>query len=157
MELPKSAQRFRAAAEAAGLKFEIREMPDSTRSAEEAAAACDCALGQIVKSLVFAGKESGSPYLLLVSGSNRVDQNAVATIIGEKLDRPNADFVREVTGYSIGGIPPLGFALPVKTWMDEDLLQYDEIFAAAGTPYCIFSASPNDLAKSAGADIIKVT
>ena len=156
MDLPKSAQRFHHAAAKAGLDIEIKEMPDSTRTAEEAASACGCGVGQIVKSLVFAGRTSGSPYLLLVSGENRVNVGKMAKIIGESLDRPDANYVRTHTGYAIGGIPPLGFDTPIKTWIDEDLLRYDEIFAAAGTPRCIFGVAPLKLAGAANAQTISV-
>lgn len=157
MDLPKSAQRFHDAAVKAGLDIHITEMPDSTRTAEEAASACGCGVGQIVKSLVFSGRVSGSPYLLLVSGENRVNVGAMAKIIGEALDRPDANYVRTHTSYAIGGIPPLGFDAPIKTWIDADLLQYDEVFAAAGTPRCIFGIDPQKLAKAANAQTTTVT
>ena len=107
-ELKPAAQRVQAAIDAKGLGGKVRHMPQSTRTAEEAAAACGCSVGQIVKSLVFRGAQSGKPYLLLVSGANRVDEKAVARHLGEALKRPDADYVRGVTGFAIGGIPPLG-------------------------------------------------
>lgn len=139
-----------------GLEVDIRVMGESTRTAEEAAAACGCAVGQIVKSLVFRGAQSGKPYLLLVSGSNRVDEQGVAAAIGEPLERPDAAFVREVTGYAIGGVPPLAHATPLAAYMDEDLMQYDVVWAAGGTPRSIFPAAPSELAKVAGARVIRV-
>lgn len=157
MDLPKSAQRFATAALEAGLEIEIMEMPDSTRTAEEAALACGCGVGQIVKSLIFSGSESGSPFLLLVSGENRVNLRAMAAKTGEALDRPDAQYVRTHTSYSIGGIPPLGFGAPIRTWIDKDLLQYDQVFAAAGTPRCIFGVDPQKLAAAANAQIVTVT
>ncbi len=157
MDLQKSARRFRDAAVEAGLDIHIMEMPDSTRTAEEAASACGCGVGQIVKSLVFSGRTSGAPYLLLVSGENRVNVGAMAKIVGEPLDRPDANYVRTHTGYSIGGIPPLGFDAPIRTWIDKDLLQYDQVFAAAGTPRCIFGADPQKLAEAARAKVTVVT
>jgi prolyl-tRNA editing enzyme YbaK/EbsC (Cys-tRNA(Pro) deacylase) len=157
MDLPKSARRFHDAAIKSGLDIRITEMPDSTRTAEEAASACGCGVGQIVKSLVFSGRVSSSPYLLLVSGENRVNVSAMAKIIGEPLDRPDATYVRTHTSYSIGGIPPLGFDAPIKTWIDEDLLQYDEVYAAAGTPRCIFGVDPQKLARAASAQTTTVT
>lgn len=155
--LPDSALRVQRAARAAGLAVTVREMPSSTRSAEEAAAACGCEIGQIVKSLLFRGKASGEPCLLLVSGSNRVDTGHVAGAIGEALERPDADYVRDVTGYAIGGVPPLGHARPLRAWFDRDLLAHDTVYAAAGTPRCIFSAEPGALAKAAGATVIVMT
>ena len=112
--LPAAAARVEAAAEALGLAIAVRLMPDSTRTAAEAAAACDCAVGQIVKSLIFKGKDTGRPLLLLVSGANRVNEKGVAVTIGEQLTRPDADFARVVTGFAIGGIPPLGHATPLR-------------------------------------------
>lgn len=155
--LPKSAQRVRDAALDAGLTIEVMEMPSSTRTAEDAANACGCAVGQIVKSLVFRGKESAKPYLLLVSGDNRVDQKGVAAHIGEALTRPDADDVRAVTGYAIGGIPPIAHATPLESYVDVDLLKHDVVWAAAGTPNCVFSADPKALAEAIGATTINVT
>ncbi len=149
--LPDAARRVAAAAEALGLDVAVVEMPASTRTAEDAAAACGCTVGQIVKSLVFTGRDSGRPYLLLVSGPNRVDQEAVAALIGEPLDRPNGKAVREITGYAIGGIPPLGHAAPIATYIDPDLLAHDVVWAAAGTPACVFSVAPRRLAEAVGA------
>ncbi len=107
-ELKPAAQKVQAAIDAKGLGGKVRHMPQSTRTAEEAAKACGCSVAQIVKSLVFRGAQSGKPYLLLVSGANRVDEKAVAAHLGEALKRPDADYVRGVTGFAIGGIPPLG-------------------------------------------------
>lgn len=155
-DLPESARRVADAARVAGLDIAIVEMADSTRTAEEAAAACGCAVGQIVKSLVFRGATSGEPLLLLVSGANRVDEKGVAAHLGEKLKRPDADYVRSVTGYAIGGIPPLGHATPLRTYVDRDLLQYDTVWAAAGTPRCVFRSEPRTLIEAAGAEVIPV-
>jgi prolyl-tRNA editing enzyme YbaK/EbsC (Cys-tRNA(Pro) deacylase) len=154
--LPAAAARVQAAAEALGLAVEVRIMPDSTRTAVEAAAACGCTVGQIVKSLVFKGKTSGKPILLLVSGSNRVDEKGVAAVLGEALTRPDADFVRATTGFAIGGIPPLGHAAPVDTWIDEDLLQYLTVWAAAGTPNAVFAVDPAKLREAVGARPLRV-
>jgi prolyl-tRNA editing enzyme YbaK/EbsC (Cys-tRNA(Pro) deacylase) len=140
-----------AAAAAAGLAVEVRAMPESTRTAQEAATACGCALGQIVKSLVFRGEHSGNPYLLLVSGSNRVDEKAAAAVLGEALTRPDADYVRTVTGFAIGGIPPLGFAAGLETVIDRDLLVFDSVWAAAGTPHCVMRLDPRALREATGA------
>lgn len=149
--LPDSAQRVRAAAAAAGLSISVSEMPDSTRTAEDAAAACGCAVAQIVKSLVFTGADSGRAYLLLVSGANRVDEQGMAAILGEPLERPDGRAVRELTGYAIGGIPPLGFPEPMPTVIDEKLLEFDTVWAAAGTPRCVFSVDPRALAAATNA------
>lgn len=156
MSLPPAAQRVQDAAAALGLTVEVREMADSTRTAEDAAAACGVTVGQIVKSLVFAGATSGKPYLLLVSGSNRVNEKGVAAHLGEKLKRMDVDAVRELTGYAIGGIPPFGHASPLATYMDRDLLAYDTIWAAAGTPKAVFRTEPGKLRDAAGAIVIEV-
>jgi prolyl-tRNA editing enzyme YbaK/EbsC (Cys-tRNA(Pro) deacylase) len=157
MELPPAAHRVETAAVELGLRIEVRLMPESTRTAAEAAKAVGSTVGQIVKSLIFKGKQSGRPYLLLVSGTNRVNENAVAHILGEAIERPDADFVREATGFAIGGIPPLGFPTPLHTWMDEDLLQYETVWAAAGTPNAVFAVDPEALRAAVGAHAIKVT
>jgi len=149
-------RRVQDAADRLGLAISVVEMAQSTRTAEEAAAACGCAVGQIIKSLVFRGKQSGKPVLLLVSGSNRVDQAGVATVIGEALDRPDAAFVREVTGFAIGGIPPFGHAQPLRTWIDKDLLQYESVWAAAGSPEAVFEVDPRRLAEAIGATVTEV-
>jgi len=154
--LPDAAARVQAAAEALGLAVEVRVMPDSTRTAADAAAACGCDVGQIVKSLVFRGKTSGKPFLLLVSGSNRVDEKGVAAVLGEALTRPDAEFVRATTGFAIGGIPPLGHASPVETWIDEDLLRYLTVWAAAGTLNAVFAVNPVALRDATGARPLRV-
>jgi prolyl-tRNA editing enzyme YbaK/EbsC (Cys-tRNA(Pro) deacylase) len=156
-ELPASAQRVQDAAVALGLDVPVREMEIPTRTAEEAAAACGVTVGQIIKSLVFLGADSGKPYLLLVSGSNRVNEKGVAAHLGEKLKRPDAEFVRNLTGYAIGGIPPFGHASPLATYVDTDLLQYDVVWAAAGTPRAVFPVDPKRLKDVLGAPAIAVT
>jgi prolyl-tRNA editing enzyme YbaK/EbsC (Cys-tRNA(Pro) deacylase) len=113
-------------------------------------------VGQIVKSLIFKGKSSGRPYLLLVSGTNRVNEKAVAALIGEAIARPDADFVRASTGFAIGGIPPLGHATPLATYLDEDLLQYGTVWAAAGTPNAVFPVDPGRLRDALGATVVSV-
>lgn len=150
-------QRVVDAAAANGLAITISQMGQSTRTAEDAAAACSCAVGQIVKSLVFRGRETGTPFLLLVSGSNRVNERAVARDLGEKLRRPDADDVRELTGFAIGGIPPLGHKAALKTYIDQDLLAFDVVWAAAGTPTSVFDVAPSELARATGATVISVT
>jgi prolyl-tRNA editing enzyme YbaK/EbsC (Cys-tRNA(Pro) deacylase) len=156
-ELASSALKVQHAADALGLKIQVRQMEASTRTAEEAAAACGVTVGQIVKSLVFVGAESGRPYLLLVAGNNRVNEKAMASHLGEKLRRPDADAVRSVTGYAIGGIPPFGHDQPLATYMDADLLTYDVVWAAAGTPRAVFSSAPAALRDATKAQVVRVT
>lgn len=152
----RSTDRVRAAAEAAGLSIEIRAMPQSTRTAEEAAAACGTSVAQIVKSLIFRKAESGEPVLLLVSGGNRVDQEAIKAVIGEPLKRVDADAVRALTGFAIGGVAPLGSLAPLATYMDSDLLVFDTVWAAAGAPHSVFEVAPKALAEAVGATIIPI-
>jgi prolyl-tRNA editing enzyme YbaK/EbsC (Cys-tRNA(Pro) deacylase) len=149
--------RFVAAAAKLGVTVELKEFSESTRTAEEAAAACGCAVGQIVKSLIFKGRKSGASYVLLVSGANRVDQKGVAATIGEALDRPDADHVRGLTGFAIGGIPPFGHDTALATFIDEDLWTYETIWAAAGSPNAVFPTTAAELERAAGAKRIKVT
>lgn len=156
-QLPDSARKVQSAAHALGLDVVVREMEAPTRTAEEAAAACGVTVGQIVKSLVFLGAQSGKPYLLLVSGKNRVNEKGVAVHLGEGLKRPDATKVRDLTGYAIGGIPPFGHDIPLATYMDADLLAYDIVWAAAGTPRTVFSVDPKKLQAATGAEIITVT
>jgi prolyl-tRNA editing enzyme YbaK/EbsC (Cys-tRNA(Pro) deacylase) len=155
--LPASAQRVRDEARRLGLDATIMEMAASTRTAPDAAAACGCEVAQIVKSLVFRGAESGKPYLMLVSGSNRLNETGVAAILGEALTRPDADYVREVTGFAIGGVPPFAHASPMQVFIDEDLVRFGTVWAAAGTPRAVFAVSPSALVKALGAKVIKVT
>jgi prolyl-tRNA editing enzyme YbaK/EbsC (Cys-tRNA(Pro) deacylase) len=156
-DLAPSALKVQQAAAVLGLDVAVREMPGSTRTAAEAAAACGVAVGQIVKSLVFVGAESGRPYLLLVSGTNRVNEKGVAQHLGEKLNWPDADGVRRFTGFAIGGIPPFGHAARLATYMDEDLLRYDVVWAAAGTPRAVFPVDPRRLRDAIAAIVIAVT
>ena len=140
-----SAQRVQDALAARGFAFEVREFPESTRTSAEAAAAVGCDIGQIAKSLVFRAKASNRPVLVMASGANRVDEKAVARLLGEKIGRADADFVRERTGFSIGGVPPVGHSEAIVTLIDRDLLDHAEIWAAAGTPNAVFRLSPDDL------------
>ncbi len=155
--LSDSAQRVQDAARALALDIAVREMAQPTRTAEEAAAACGVTVGQIVKSLVFLGADSRKPYLLLVSGSNRVNEKGVAAHLGEALTRPDANKVRDLTGFAIGGIPPFGHATALSTYIDRDLLQYDTVWAAAGTPRAVFRVDPKILRSATGATVIAVT
>lgn len=143
--LSKSAQKVQKALWEMGLPYEVIELPQSTRSAEEAARAVRCEVGQIAKSLVFRGKNSGRPILVITSGKNRVDEEKLSSYVSEPVEKADADFVREETGFSIGGVPPIGHAKPLVTFIDEDLLDYEEIWAAAGTPNAVFKLSSRDL------------
>lgn len=151
--MSKSVNRMKAAAEAAGLETEILRMPDSTRTAADAAAACGCDVAQIVKSLIFKGGESGKLKLLLVSGANQVDTEKAAALVGEPLERADPTEVRAVTGFAIGGVSPLGHLTPIETWMDESLLGYGKVWAAAGAPNAVFEVTPEALRAASDATL----
>ena len=140
-----SIERVRAVLSASGLALEAVELDASTRTAQEAADAIGCTVSQIVKSLVFRGAQSGEAILILASGTNRVDEKRMAKTAGEALGRADADFVRAETGFAIGGVAPVGHIKPVKTFIDRDLQQYEEIWAAAGKPNAVFRLTPDDL------------
>ena len=149
-----SKERVRQAAASAGLAIDIVTMPEATRTAEEAAAACGCDVAQIVKSLVFEGTDSGKLCLLLVSGANRVDMDRAGASVGEALKRADPVKVRQETGFAIGGVAPIGHTGTISVWMDEDLLEHESVWAAAGAPNAVFSVSPNALQKVIGAQVI---
>ena len=155
-ELSPSAQRVQAALSTLGLELNVVEMPASTRTAPEAAAAVGCDVGQIVKSLVFKGEISGKPILITVSGANRVNEGAAANLLGEPVGKADADFVRQQTGFAIGGVPPVGHTNPLTILVDEDLMQYTEIWAAAGTPNALFRLTPLDLIRMTGGRVAKI-
>ena len=131
-------------------------MPQSTRTAEEAAAACGTSVAQIVKSLVFRKAGSGEPVLFLVSGANRVDQTAIAASVGDRLERMDANEVRALTGFAIGGVAPIGSLTPLATFMDADLMAFETIWAAAGAPYAVFETTPAALAEATSAAIVSL-
>jgi prolyl-tRNA editing enzyme YbaK/EbsC (Cys-tRNA(Pro) deacylase) len=156
-EISNSARRVQDALAALGIEATVVELPDSTRTAVEAAQAIGTTVAQIVKTLVFRGQVSGKAVLIEASGINRVNEKAVAELIGEPILKADADFVREQTGYAIGGIPPLGHAHPMgAVLVDEDLMQYSELWAAAGTPHAIFRLTPNQLVKMAAGKVVSI-
>ena len=140
--------RVRAALSVAGIAAHIEEFPSSTRTAQDAAAAVGSGVGQIVKSLVFLA--GGTPVLALVSGANRLDPQRLAALTGAEIAKADADAVRQATGYAIGGVPPIGFPAPLPTFIDRDLLQYDLVWAAAGTPRHVFPVAPQELLRITG-------
>jgi prolyl-tRNA editing enzyme YbaK/EbsC (Cys-tRNA(Pro) deacylase) len=148
--LSSSAQKVQQTLQHMGYPCRVVEMPDSTRTAIEAAEAIGCTVSQIVKSIVFRGKTTGEAILILASGTNRVDEKLVAGLIGQPIERADADFVREQTGYAIGGIPPVGHVHSLFPIIDQDLLQYEEVWAAAGTPHAVFSLTSKDLQPMTG-------
>ncbi len=154
--LKKSAAKVQAALDELGYELNILEFPASTRTAQEAANAIGCTVGQIAKSLIFKGKESQKPILIIASGANRVNERLVKEYIGEKLTKADADFVLEETGFAIGGVPPVGHTRPITTFIDEDLMLYDEIWAAAGTSNSVFKLTPQILVEITKGRVIKI-
>lgn len=152
----KSAQTIQNILSQEGLDLKVIEFSSSTRTAQEAAQAIGCEVGQIVKSLIFKTTVSNKPVLILVSGPNRVHEKVIEQEVGEKLEKADANFTREVTGFAIGGIPPIGFKQSMKTFIDVDLLQYKELWAAAGTPHTVFCLDPIILQKLTGGKIISL-
>jgi len=144
-----SVQRVREALAAHGLGIEVVELAASTRTAEDAAAAVGCHVAQIVKSLVFRGTTSGRPLLVLVSGTHRASEARLAALAGEAVARADADFVRERTGFAIGGVPPLGHAEALTVLVDRDLMSFPVVWAAAGSPNAVFALAPADLLRVA--------
>jgi prolyl-tRNA editing enzyme YbaK/EbsC (Cys-tRNA(Pro) deacylase) len=140
-----SARRVQDALAQLGFTLNVVELPQSTHTAVEAAAAVGASVGQIVKSLIFRGANSGRAILVLASGPNRVDEAKVATLLGEPLAKGDADFVRAHTGFVIGGVPPVGHSEPMPTFIDEDLLAFGSLWAAAGTPNAVFQLAPMEL------------
>lgn len=138
-----------------GEAFQVVEFDASTRTSEDAAAAIGCKVAEIAKSLVFKAA-SGRPVLVIASGTNRVDEKKVRALIGEKIARADADFVREATGYAIGGVPPLAHATQPVVLIDSDLETFAAIWAAAGTPNAVFRLTPADLVRLTGGQVADV-
>ena len=151
-----AAARVQRVVAAKGFDFAVRELPESTRTAADAAAAVGCAVGDIAKSLIFKARISGRPVLVIASGANRVDTDKVSALLGEKIGKADADFVRLQTGFAIGGVPPVGHAVSIETFIDEDLLVRETIWAAAGTPNALFSFSSRALEPLTGGVVADV-
>lgn len=149
-----SVQKVQAALAARGFSHRVLELPHSTRTAAEAAAALGCRVDQIAKSLVFRGAASGRVVLIIASGAHRVDEARVAAVLGETIEKADAAFVRERTGFAIGGVPPVGHAESPATLIDAALMQWQEIWAAAGTPSSIFRLTPADLVAMTGGRVV---
>ena len=143
--LSKSAQNVQNALLEKHLEFKVIELPSSTRTAVEAAETIGCDVAQIIKSLVFQTKKSHKPILVLASGVNRVNEQVLSELVGEKIEKADADFTRKVTGFAIGGVPPVGHNQHIETFIDEDLLKFNKLWAAAGTPNAVFSLDSANL------------
>jgi Cys-tRNA(Pro) deacylase len=150
-----STDRVKTALAALDIPVQFQELPQSTRTAVQAAQAVQSNVGQIVKSLVFIN-EANQPLLILTSGSNQVDEELVSTTLGHKIRFANADFVRQQTGFAIGGVSPYGLKKEIPIYIDRDLLQHQVIWAAAGSSHAVFSISPQDLVTTTEGKVISV-
>jgi len=151
-----SVVRVAAALQAAGSSAAIVVTAQAAHSAAEAARVLGCDVAQIAKSIIFRGKQSDRPVLVVTSGANRVDEQRVVEAIGEKIGKADADFVKQRTGFSIGGVAPLGHLTPPITLLDQTLLRFAARFPAAGHPNTMFSIAPAELARLTGARICPV-
>jgi len=151
-----TAQKVQELLRSLGCDCTVIEFAKSTRTAQEASQRAGCELGQIVKSLIFRGQTSGKAILVLASGANRVDEAQLSRVTGETIGRADADFVRSATGFAIGGVPPVGYAQSIETYLDEDLLQFASVWAAAGTPNAIFEIPPGELLRITNARVIPI-
>ncbi len=149
-KLSGSARRVQAVLASLGTALEVVELPASTRTAAEAAAAIGCSVAQIAKSLVFRTVSGGKPVIVIASGANRVNEARIAEYLGEPIEKADAAYVRERTGFAIGGVPPIGHAEPIPTIIDEELLALGELWAAAGTPNAVFKLSADSLVRITG-------
>lgn len=154
--LSASSQKVQDTLRARGYPLTVIEAEIPTKTAQQAADFVHCQLGQIVKSLIFRGTASGKPILVLTSGANRVDEKLISAYAGEPIGRADPEFVRAVTGFAIGGVPPVGHLRLMETYLDEDLLQYPSIWAAAGTPNSLFELTPAALQQMTSGKIAAV-
>lgn len=150
-------QRVREYLRSVGVDAPVTEMPSTTRTAKEAAKVIGCSVAQIAKSIIFRTAQSGRPVLVIASGANRVNEHRMSELIGEPIEKATPDFVQESTGFKIGGVPPVGHGNPIETWIDRDLLQFDTIWASAGTPFAVFSIRPDQLQSITAGKIQSVT
>ncbi|MEE6450169.1 YbaK/EbsC family protein [Gottfriedia acidiceleris] len=139
-----------------GYSNKVVELPNSTRTAKEAADALNCEVAQIAKSIIFKLESSDSAVLVVASGINRVNEKQIEKILNDKLGKADADFVREQTGFVIGGVSPIGHKNQITTFIDEDLLQYKEVWAAAGHPKAIFQLTPTELIEMTKGKVVKI-
>jgi len=156
MENKTSAERVRHALQQSGLDGQVVELPESTRTAVDAARAVHCEVKQIAKSLIFKTRESGQAILVITSGANRVNEEVVGSIVGEEIAVASPDFVREQTGFAIGGVSPVGLIQEIPIFIDQDLLQVEKIWAAAGTPRSVFKVLPAQLLEITEGKVISV-
>jgi prolyl-tRNA editing enzyme YbaK/EbsC (Cys-tRNA(Pro) deacylase) len=154
--LSPSPQKVQEALKALGFTNQVVELQSTTRTSADAAQAVGCTVEQIAKSIVFRGKQTHKPILVIASGPNRVNEKRIEEFISEPLGKADANYVRRHTGFVIGGVPPLGHLEQLEIFVDEDLLQYEEIWAAAGSPNAVFKLTPSDLVKMTGGHVISI-
>lgn len=154
--LSKSAQTVQNLLTEKRIQTKVIELPASTRTAAEAAETIGCEVAHIIKSLIFRTKTEKKPILVLASGINRVNEKAISKFLGEKIEKADADFTRDVTGFAIGGIPPVGHKQSIHTLIDEDLLKYETLWAAAGTPHAVFCIEAKDLQALTNGEVISI-
>jgi prolyl-tRNA editing enzyme YbaK/EbsC (Cys-tRNA(Pro) deacylase) len=147
-------QKVRAALAEHGLERPVIELEVHARTSQQAAAALGVTVGQIVKSLVFTA--DGRPLLVVASGVNRVDERRLGEVTGGRIRRADPDTVKQATGYSIGGVPPIGLASPLAVYVDRDLLGYGLVYAAAGLPECVFPIAPDELVRATGGRVVDI-
>lgn len=148
--------RFQEAAAELGVRVDVRRFPEGTKTARDAARAIGCEVGQIVKSLVFVAGDG--PVLALTSGANRVDVARLGAMLGAgQARRATPEEAREATGFGVGGTPPFGHARRLRALLDQDLLAYEEVWAAAGTPDSVFPIAPAELQRASGAEVASFT
>lgn len=155
--MSRSVERVARVLSEAGIETAIVEMPESTRTAAEAAAAVGCEIDQIAKSIIFRGETSGRTILFITAGGNQVDPVRASALAGEHLGRADAGFVREMTGFAIGGVAPIAHKVAPRAFLDPRLLEFPVIYAAAGTPRHIFAISGPDLLRLSGAEEARFT
>jgi prolyl-tRNA editing enzyme YbaK/EbsC (Cys-tRNA(Pro) deacylase) len=148
--LPASAQRVQQALSAAGSASRVVELAIAARTSQQAADALGIAVGQIAKSLVFRAVPSGRAVLVIAAGDRRVDEARIGGLLGESIERASPEFVREHSGFAIGGVAPLAHARPMKTFVDASLTRFEVVWAAGGTPHCVFPIAPTELVRLSG-------
>ena len=154
--LSPSTQKVQDALKALGFLNQVLELQTTTRTSAEAAQAVGCRVEQIAKSIIFQGKQTHKPVLVIASGPNRVNEKRIEEFISEPLGKADADYVRKHTGFVIGGVPPIGHLEKLEIFIDEDLLKYEEIWAAAGSPHAVFKLTPSDLIKMTGGRVVSI-
>ncbi|MBS3902865.1 MAG: YbaK/EbsC family protein [Anaplasmataceae bacterium] len=154
--LKNSSQRVQDLLHQYGLDLKVIEFKELTRTSQEAANTIGCEVGQIAKTLIFRGKRSAKPICVIASGKNRVDEKKIVQYIGEEIEKPEAEYVLQHTGFAIGGVSPIGYPLDIKPLIDEDLMTYLELWAAAGTPNSVFQLSPSDLLKMTEGQVVNL-